>query len=127
MSYHNVKGGSGQSNNYHPPYRAIERIGKYIDGFLHPLVTQTPSYLKVSTEVIHLLKGLEWKKSYILATANGTSPYTIISHQHGSEALDTFLRRDVSMLPIQRVCVAAAQFYNVPQLFFVWWLLLSSK
>lgn len=45
---------------------------------------------------------MEWKESYILSTADVTSLYTIIFHQHGSEAVDTFLRRDTGLLSIQK-------------------------
>lgn len=71
----------------------MSRIGKYIDGFLQPLVSQTPSFLKDSTDVIDKLGELEWKERYILATADLASLYTIISHGGGFDAVDSFLRR----------------------------------
>lgn len=37
------------------------RIGRYVDDFLQPLVTATPSYLKDTTQVINLLGECEWR------------------------------------------------------------------
>lgn len=37
-----------------------------------------------------------------MARADVSSLYTIISHGDGFEAVDTFLRRDMSLLAIQR-------------------------
>lgn len=93
---------SVQKDPVHPPGRPIisginlvtSRVGKYIDHFLQPLVTKTPSFLKNSMQVINSLKMVEWKDSHILATADVSSLYTIISHQHGWEALRHYLESD---------------------------------
>lgn len=47
-------------------------------------------------QVINILQRIEWKDSYIFATADGASLYiyTIISHTHGREAVEHFLGRD---------------------------------
>lgn len=58
-------------------------IGKYIDGFLQPLVSKTPSFLKDSSQ-----------ENYIMATADVASLYTIISHHNVFEAVEMFLKRD---------------------------------
>lgn len=52
------------------------RIGKYIDGFLQPLVSGTPSYIKDSAQVIRRFESLEWRDGYIMATADVTFLYT---------------------------------------------------
>lgn len=93
-----------------PPGRPIisgldsvtSQIGKYIDGFLQSLVSQTPSFIKDSSQVIQALGTMEWKESYIMATADVASLYTIISHSDGLEAVDMFLRRDTDLICPQR-------------------------
>lgn len=53
-----------------PPGRPIisglesvtSRIGKYIDAFLQPLVSQTPSFLRDSSQVLQILDTLVWKE-----------------------------------------------------------------
>lgn len=97
-------------NPANPPWRPIvsgldsvtSGIGKYIDGFLQPLVSQTPSFLRDSAQAIQLLSGMEWKDSYIMATVDVAFLYTIISHQDGFEAVDMFLKRDNKLLSTQR-------------------------
>lgn len=74
-----------------PPGRATisgidlvtSRVGKHIDHFLQPLVIKTTSYLRDSAQVINLFQHVEWKDTYILATADVSSLYTVITHQHG--------------------------------------------
>lgn len=93
-----------------PPGRPIisgldsitSRIGKYIDGFLQPLVSGTPSYIKDSAQVVRTFENLEWKEGYIMATADVASLYTIISHLDGLEAVEQFLNRDAELIPAQR-------------------------
>lgn len=68
------------------------RIGKYIDGFLQPLVTSTPAYLKDITNVLNLLNDFQWKKGYLLVTADVAALYTVISHYHGFKAVEFYLQ-----------------------------------
>lgn len=70
------------------------RIGRYVDEFLQPLVTATPSYLRDTTQVINLLADCGWREGCILATADVASLYTIISHQHGLAAVKFYLEQD---------------------------------
>lgn len=39
-------------------------LGKYVDEFVQPLVVQTLSYLRDTTQVINLLKNVEWKATF---------------------------------------------------------------
>lgn len=81
----------------HPPGRPIisgidsvtSRVGRYIDHFLQPLVIPN-RFLIDTTQVINALKLVEWKESCMLATADVSSLYTIIFHQHGHEAVEHF-------------------------------------
>lgn len=57
------------------------RIGSYVDEFLQPLVTASPSYLRDTTQVINLLLEYECRDGCILATADVASLYTIVFHQ----------------------------------------------
>ena len=93
-----------------PPGRPIisgidsitSRIGKYIDEFLQPLVTQTPSYLRDTTQVLNLLSETVWREGYIMATADVNSLYTIISHEQGLEAVRFYLQGDSSLGILQK-------------------------
>lgn len=57
-----------------PPGRPIisgigsitSRAGRYIDNYLQPLVVNTPSYLKDTTQVINILDEIEWKEMWLL-------------------------------------------------------------
>ena len=78
------------------------RIGKYVDSFLQPLVKSTPAFLRDTTEVLNLLKEVQWKDGYILATADVASLYTVISHQHGLQAVDFYLQQESDIPPLQK-------------------------
>lgn len=79
----------------------IARIGRYVHEFLQPLVA-TPSYIRDTTQVINLLSECERKEDYIFATADVASLYTVISHQHGLEAVKFYLEQDHSLSQVQR-------------------------
>lgn len=88
-----------------PPGRPIisginsltSRAGKYIDGFLQPLVKSLPAYIKDSRHTINLLKNCAYKEGYWLVTADVTSLYTIIPHDWGTSSVNYFLNKDTTL------------------------------
>lgn len=71
-----------------------ERISKYVDHHLRPLVVQTSSYLRNTTDFLRKLSTLEMlPPGSILVTLDVSSLYTNIPHNEGvaacREALET--------------------------------------
>lgn len=92
-----------------PPGRPIvsginsitSRIGKYIDFYLQPIVSKTPSFLKDTSSTIKRLEEIQLQKGFIMATADVASLYTCIPHERGIEAVRHFLYREESLAPFQ--------------------------
>lgn len=93
------------------------RIGKYIDKFLQPLVTATPSYLRDTTQVLNFLEQCGWREGFILATADVNSLYTIIYHTHGLEAMVLSSARYFTISDSERFQYQFADFCYQSQLF----------
>ena len=95
-------------NTLPPPGRPIvsaygcpsERISQFVDHFIQPLVQKLPSYLRDSTHLINILKGLRLPENAILASLDVTSVYTNIPNQEGiqrpphriSSSIDSLLK-----------------------------------
>ena len=70
-----------------------ERISQFVDHFIQPLVQKLPSYLRDSTHLINLLKGLHLPEDSILASLDVTSLYTNIPNTEGIKATASYLFR----------------------------------
>lgn len=89
-------------NKEMPPGRPIiseinslfSRLGEYLDGFFKPLVSQSPSYLKDSKDLIVSIQHLKATESTIMATIDIESLYTSICHKDALETLKWALCRD---------------------------------
>jgi hypothetical protein len=69
-----------------------ERISQLADFFLQPLVADTTSYVKDTTDFINKIESItELKPGTILGTIDVTSLYTNIPNQEGIEACKKFL------------------------------------
>ena len=94
----------------HPPGRPIisgidsisSRAGKYIDGFLQPLVRALPAFIRDSKHVINIMNNIPHEEGLWLVTADVTSLYTIIPHDWGISSVKYFLERDSALLEIQQ-------------------------
>lgn len=64
-------------------------MGSYKPWYFRPPL----SFLRDSSQVLQVLETLELKDSYIVATADMSSLYTIISHS-SLDAVESFLTRD---------------------------------
>lgn len=53
--------------------------------------------------MINLLQGINWKDTYIFATADVSSLYTVISHQHEREAVNHFFTAGSCSCPPKKV------------------------
>ena len=86
-------------NKIPPPGRPIvsangcpsERISQFVDHFIQPLVQKLPSYLRDSTHLINILKGLPLPDIAILASLDVTSIYTNIPNSEGINATASYL------------------------------------
>ena len=77
-----------------------EKISKYIDTFLRPLVVQSPSYIKDTRDVIQKLLILESiPERAILCTIDVSALYTNIPHDEGIEACRKALNNRESLNP----------------------------
>lgn len=68
--------------------------------------------------VTQFMGAVEWKESYIMATADVASLYTIISHSDGFGAVELFLKRDVRLLSIQKDFVLSLLKFAISHNFF---------
>ena len=88
-------------NKIPPPGRPIvsangcpsERISQFVDHFIQPLVQKLPSYLRDSTHLIDILKGLRLPNNAILASLGVTSLYTNIPNTEGINATASYLSK----------------------------------
>lgn len=58
-----------------------ERIGRYLDHFLVPIVQRDPLYLLDSKELVHLLEYRHFTENVLLITYDVTSMYTNMPHE----------------------------------------------
>ncbi len=71
-----------------------ERISEFVDHHLKPLVQQTPSYIRDTTDFLQKLSGIgSLPPNCILATLDVSSLYTNIPHQEGIQACRDALNR----------------------------------
>ena len=86
-----------------PPGRPIlsangcptERISKFVDHFLQPLVTTTKSYIKDTTHFLQLMENLGvLPENTLIITLDVTSLYTNIPIEEGKRAVARFLSRN---------------------------------
>ena len=63
-----------------------ENLSNFLDGWLNPLVTKLPSYLKDSKEFIDLITNLKIPNDAILVSIDVSSLYTNIPHEDGIRA-----------------------------------------
>ena len=68
-----------------------ERISQFVDHFSQPLVQKLPSYLRDSTHLINILKGLRLPDNAILASLDVTSLYTNTPNREGINATASYL------------------------------------
>lgn len=69
---------------HNPPGRPIvagtlsftNKLSKYIDCFLQPIVQQLPSYIRNSGHVLEVLWDYMWESDYMWASLDVCSPYT---------------------------------------------------
>ena len=90
------------SSNGHP----TERISKFVDYHLKPLVQTLPSYIKDTTHFLLQLQNLgSLPKNAILDTLDVSSLYTNIPNKEGEEACRHFLNtRTLKSIPTERIC-----------------------
>uniref|UniRef100_A0A8C5QN04 GIY-YIG domain-containing protein n=1 Tax=Leptobrachium leishanense TaxID=445787 RepID=A0A8C5QN04_9ANUR len=77
-------------------------LSEYIDSFLQKYVPLAPSYIKDTGHFMEVLQGLQWKETYILASLDVTSLYTVIEHEKGLLAVDKRLEEDPEIGSKQR-------------------------
>ena len=63
-----------------------ENLSSFIDGWLNPLVTKLPSYVKDSPEFIKMIARMEIPEDAILVSIDVSSLYTNIPHEEGIKA-----------------------------------------
>ena len=80
---------------------ATERIGRYLDYFLVPIVQKDPFYLLDSKELVYLLEHTEFPANVLLITYDVTSMYTNMPHDEllasTKRALETNLNMDFGL------------------------------
>ena len=82
-----------------PPGRPIvsgsggptERISQLVDHFIGNIVPLSQSYIRDSTHLINILKGISLQPGMLLCTLDITSLYTNIPHNEGIEAIKKML------------------------------------
>ena len=99
-----------------PPGRPIvssvdsltEPMSKHVDKILQRYVTKIKSYVKDTTDFLNKIKSVPLSSDSILVTMDVKSLYTNIPHDHGVEALRTFLeKQDVPGDEIEDLCSMA--------------------
>lgn len=78
-----------------PPLRPIvssigcltEPLSQYLDFFLKKYMTELPSYLGDTTDILKILDSFKCEEDYMLVTCDVQSLYTCIPHTAGIEAL----------------------------------------
>ena len=71
-----------------------ESISQFVDRWLQPHVTKLPSYLKDSTEFIHLIETTKLPTNCFLASIDVSSLYTNIPHNEGIQSTLYYLKND---------------------------------
>ncbi|KAM4018944.1 uncharacterized protein ACNLHF_028338 [Anomaloglossus baeobatrachus] len=89
-------------NLENPPGRPIisgidsltANLAAYIDRIMRIHVTGLRSHLRDSTDLINVIKTIEWKDSFVFLTLDISALYTNISHRLGLECFKQFLMID---------------------------------
>lgn len=98
-------------NRTDPPPRPIvnsidsltSRMGQYIDTFLQPAVQKTEAYLRDTKQMLQIIENFQGgDKSWVMATADVSSLYTVIPHHRACEAAKWGLRKFTDLPCIQR-------------------------
>ena len=78
-----------------------EKISKFVDHFIGPLVPLSRSYIRDSTHMINILKDFQTIPNMLLCTLDITSLYTNIPHSEVYKPLKSFWQftRDINALP----------------------------
>lgn len=92
---------------YPPPGRPIvsgcdsllDPLSKYLDYYLQPLVSQIPSYLKDTQDLIQKIEGTTLSDETGLVTLDITSLYTNITHVEAYRAVSIFLDKRGDLFP----------------------------
>ena len=90
-----------------------ERVSKYLDEILNPIVENLGTYVKDSTHVLNIFENLKYTDNHrpILFTMDVVSLYTVIPHREGLKALEHFLNtRNVQDPPTNTIIRLAGLF-----------------
>ena len=84
--------------------QATERISEFVDSYLNPLVSHTPSYIQDTTDFLRKLEGIKHQipNSAFLVTLDVSSLYTNIPHGEGINACAIALRSNNQTKPSVR-------------------------
>jgi hypothetical protein len=89
-----------------------EHLSQYLDTILQPIVQSLPSYIKDTTDTLHLVEGLNADstfKPHLLFTMDVCSLYTSIPHADGLKALSFFLDQRSILQPPTNILIRLAE------------------
>lgn len=88
-----------------------ERISSFLDHFLQPLVSTTPSFTRDSTDIINFLESIVLPADITMATIDVSALYLSIPHEEGIDAVIEALfttNHNVASIPFSRDFVRTA-------------------
>lgn len=68
-----------------------ERLGKWLDQQLQPLVNSLPGYLQDTKKLLYILDGMKWDEDFCWISCDVSSLYSSIPHNLGLQAVAFFL------------------------------------
>ena len=111
-----------------PPGRPIingiqsinSRLGEYVDRFMQPLVPKTRAYLRDTKHLIQILETIKMETgdTYLLATADVASLYTVINHKEAIDASKWALDKFSDLVSKQKRFILRSLAYGLQHNYF---------